>query len=189
MKKKNIAYLIGILIFYPPITGAQKNTNELSKYQLKYQKQQSKVDKAETRVVYYQDKIQEADSLIEIGKRLQKEARLEEIRIRKKESKFLKVSNKELKEYVKMEKEATVDELKELRDLKKEIDERYKEGFKEIEDLYKEAYYKMQKGLQNEERGRSKIQQYKPYLKSAIDKLKVEIDELEEYKEILADKG
>ena len=181
--KRLLHIILVILILFSEAVFAQERNSAIEKRnQLKLKKLEENVLRAETRVNVAKEKINSADSLIRVGKDMEKEAIMSIIMLEKEAKEFVKQQNTEYKVLNKQRRKASGDELKEISDEIKELDLKYKSEIRDLEKKLKAEYKKLQKGMLNQDKGKEKLKQYSRSLDDYLDLLRVAEKKLEEFK-------
>jgi len=184
MKQFCVNSILFLLFFFGGlILHAQENSGVvLSKSQLKLQKLENDVKRAEVKVNSIKAKLEISDSLLRAGKDMENEAISNIIMLEKEGNEFTKLQNTEYKIINKQKKRASEEELEAISKEIKELDLKYKAQIKEIDKKLKVEYKKLQKGILNQEKGKEKQKQYQRTLEDYLDLLHDAEKNLEEFK-------
>jgi len=178
----NSVFFIFLFIWGGSLHAQENSGVVLSKSQLKLQKFENDVKRAEAKVNSIKAKLEVSDSLINIGKDMENEAISNIIILEKEGDDFTKLQNTEYKIINKQKKRASEDELEAISKEIKELDLKYKAQIKEIDKKLKVEYKKLQKGILNQEKGKEKQKQYQSSLEDYLDLLHDAEKKLEEFK-------
>ena len=167
------------------ILQAEGNEKEPTREELKLRRLNEKVEMARLKVVKYQSRLDVADSLIEAGKRLEKDGMLQMYFLMDEEKSFIKSQNKRLKKLNKALKNASPEEVEEVREEIKALDKEYKEKIRNLDKRINTSNKNMDKGYFTQEKGKTKVRLYKQQLKEAEKDLELAEKNLSEYQESL----